>query len=86
MVILSPMKTAISIPDELFVEGERAARRLGWTRSELYREALRRFLREEGARTVTEALDAVYGAAAEESEVDPVLARMQSATLKPEEW
>ena len=86
MVILAPMKTAISIPDELFVEGERAARRLGWTRSELYREALRRFLREEDSRSVTEALDAVYGAAPEASELDPVLARMQSTSLEPEEW
>ncbi len=39
------MKTAISLPDELFDEGERFAQERGMTRSELYATALRDFLR-----------------------------------------
>lgn len=51
------MKTAISIPDELFERADALASRLGKSRSELYRDALTDFVarREPGA--VTRALD-----------------------------
>ncbi|MBA2349660.1 MAG: ribbon-helix-helix protein, CopG family [Solirubrobacterales bacterium] len=51
------MKTAISIPDELFERADALAARLGKSRSELYRDALTDFVarREPGA--VTRALD-----------------------------
>lgn len=45
LVILPVVKTAISLPDELFDEGERFAHEHGMTRSELYATALREFLR-----------------------------------------
>ena len=80
------MKTAISIPDELFIVAEDAAQRLGVSRSELYRRALREFLAEHDVRAVTEALDTVYGGRPEVSLVDPGLARLQLASLPDEEW
>ena len=40
------MKTAISLPDDLFQAVERLAKRLGVSRSELYRRAVRFFLRD----------------------------------------
>lgn len=80
------MKTAISIPDELFAAAEDAAQRLGVSRSELYRRALREFLAEHDVRAVTEALDAVYADRAEESRLDPGLAGLQLASLADEEW
>ena len=39
------MKTAISIPDRLFAEGEELAERLSLSRSALYRRALEAYLR-----------------------------------------
>jgi predicted transcriptional regulator len=53
------MKTAVSIPDELFRQADELARRLGKSRSEVYREALADYVarREPGA--VTRALDEV---------------------------
>lgn len=39
------MKTAISIPDRLFAEGEALAERLSLSRSALYRRALEAYLR-----------------------------------------
>jgi predicted transcriptional regulator len=53
----SGMKTAISIPDELFRKADELADRLGKSRSEVYREALADYVsrREPGA--VTRALD-----------------------------
>ena len=80
------MKTAISIPDELFAAAEDAADRLGVSRSELYRRALREFLAGPDVGAVTEALDAVYSKQPEESQLDPVLARLQLASLPHEEW
>ncbi len=80
------MKTAISIPDDLFTVAEDAAQRLGVSRSELYRRALREFLAEHDVRAVTEALDTVYSDRPEESLLDPVLGRLQLASLPDEEW
>ena len=38
------VKTAISVPDPVFEEGERLAARLGWSRSQLYATAVERFI------------------------------------------
>ena len=44
------MKTAVSIPDDLFAAAEKAAKRRGCTRSGLYAEALTAFLAREQPR------------------------------------
>ena len=53
------MKTAVSIPDEVFAEADRAAERLGWSRSQLYARAVGEFLERQGEDPVTAALDAL---------------------------
>lgn len=78
------MKTAVSIPDELFESAEGLARRLGMTRSELYAKALRDYLLEHGGEGITERLDEVYGA--EESALNPVVAKLQERSLPDDEW
>ncbi|MDP9410074.1 MAG: hypothetical protein M3P70_06140 [Actinomycetota bacterium] len=77
------MKTAVSIPDELFESAEGLARRLGMTRSELYAKALRDYLREHRGEGITERLDEVYGA--EESGLDPIVAALQERSLPKDE-
>jgi len=79
------MKTAISIPDELFAAAERVARRLGMSRSELYRVALARYLEHHEDAATTDQLDRVY-ASTGESRLDPVLDRLQRASLAREKW
>lgn len=69
------MKIAISIPDPLFEAADRAARRLGLSRSQLYARALERFLADDPDDEITARLDEVY--AAEVSTIDPALARAQ---------
>jgi predicted transcriptional regulator len=61
------MKTAVSIPDELFEKADALARRLGKSRSEVYREALADYVarREPGA--ITQALDALADDLAEDA-------------------
>jgi metal-responsive CopG/Arc/MetJ family transcriptional regulator len=77
------VKTAVSIPDALFEAADRAARRLGLSRSQLYARALERFLGEEPDDAVTARLDEVY--ATEDSAVDPLLAAAQRKAVT-EPW
>jgi len=53
------MKTAISLPDDLFAEADRLARRLSKSRSQLYREAVEEYLARHDPEEVTRALDRV---------------------------
>ena len=78
------MKTAISLPDELFNRAESLANRLGLSRSRLYAQALEDYIARHQARRVSERLDAVYGT--ESSTVAPSIVAAQSRVLKRSEW
>jgi metal-responsive CopG/Arc/MetJ family transcriptional regulator len=78
------MKTAISLPDPLFEAAEALAARLSMSRSQLYGAALEAYLRSHRDEGITERLNRLY--ADEPSELDPVIARIQSASLRREEW
>lgn len=52
------MKTAISIPDALFRDADQLAARLGWSRSQLYANAVREFIAQYDDDPVTAALNA----------------------------
>lgn len=65
------MKTAVSIPDDVFGDADRAASRLGWSRSELYTRALREFLQAQGDDPVTAALDELADELAQTSAPNP---------------
>jgi len=78
------MKTAISIPNELFDEAEDVADRLGLSRSQLYTRAVEAFLRQHKRKDVTRALNEVYSR--RNSRLDPVLEKMQYLSLPKEEW
>jgi len=53
------MKTAVSIPDDLFRRADEYATRSGKSRSELYREALADYLARRDPQAVTAALNAI---------------------------
>jgi predicted transcriptional regulator len=53
------MKTAISIPDDVFADAERLARELNQSRSQLYSRAVREYVARHSADSITAALDAV---------------------------
>lgn len=78
------MKTAISIPDEVFQSADELARRLGMSRSELYTTAVAEYIAEYRATGVRERLDQVYGATG--SELDDSILELQDASLPQEEW
>jgi len=51
------MKTAVSIPDDVFLGAERLARRTKKSRSQLFSDAVREYLARHAAEEVTEAMD-----------------------------
>ena len=53
------MKTAVSIPDEVFEEAERLASELQTSRSQLYSRALQEFVARHAPDRVTEAMNRV---------------------------
>lgn len=78
VVILSAVKTAISIPDALFHEADRFAKRRAMSRSELYTRAVKAYVRQE--ERVTEELNAVFEAG--DDGLDPLLQELQHRTLR----
>lgn len=78
------MKTAISLPDQIFEEAEALAQQLGMSRSELYTEALKAYLRRYNRERILSKLNAVYSK--EPSELDSVMAKMQFISLPREDW
>lgn len=78
------MKTAISLPEEIFGAAERHAKRIGVSRSRLYALALSEYLKNQQRNNVKEALDRVYSS--QPSGVDPVLDAMQKASMIREDW
>ena len=80
------VKTAISIPDSLFEEADRLAKTRGWSRSELYANAVTAYVKSERFSGVREKLDAVYGNNKEDSAIDPFLADAQARSLPREKW
>lgn len=59
--LYSALKTAISVPDETFARVERAASRLGVSRSEFFARAAERWLAELEDAGLTDAINAVLG-------------------------
>ncbi|MCC7291725.1 MAG: ribbon-helix-helix protein, CopG family [Phycisphaerales bacterium] len=90
------MKTAVSIPDDVYREAERLARRLQTTRSDVYRRALAEFVARHSPDRVTEALDQVcdrlvqqLGAPAQPGVHEPkdaFTAAAAAAILEKAEW
>jgi len=55
------MKTAISIPDDVFAQAERVAKRLGLSRSELFTKAVQAYMATRVEGNVTASYDAAFG-------------------------
>jgi metal-responsive CopG/Arc/MetJ family transcriptional regulator len=78
------MKTAISVPDELFESAEQFAQRQGMSRSELYATALRYYLHKHRSEGITQRLDEIYST--DDGVLDPAIARLQARSLPKDAW
>jgi len=77
------MKTAISIPDDLFADAERLASELKKSRSRLYSDAVREYVARHSAESVTDALDRVCDEVGSQSDFVRAAARR---TLERSDW
>ena len=75
------VKTAISVPDALFREADAYAERNGVSRSQLYCDAVAEYLAKRRREDITARLDEVLAEAP--NDLDPVIARMQAASIGP---
>ncbi len=78
------MKTAVSLPDDLFRLAEVAARRLRLSRSELYAKAIAEYLERREDNAITERLNEVYSR--RPAKLDSALHRAQLKSLKKDGW
>ena len=78
------MKTAISVPDDVFHKAERLARSAGRSRSEVYSAALREYVARHSPDDVVEALDRVIAEVGEGT--DPFVMTASRQTLESTEW
>ncbi len=77
------MKTAISIPDDLFEDAERLAASMQTSRSRLYCEAIREYVARHSPDAITDALNEVCD---REGTKDPFLDAAGRRTLERTEW
>jgi hypothetical protein len=78
------MKTAVSIPDDVFTQGERLARRLHTSRSGLYARALSDFIVQHDEDLVTTAMNRVLDEVGSDS--DDFSRRAARKALQHAEW
>lgn len=78
------MKTAVSIPDDLFEKTERLARRARKSRSQVFSEALREYVARHAPEEVTDALDRVAEAVGDAT--DEFASEAGRRTLGRTEW
>ncbi|HPR53660.1 MAG TPA: ribbon-helix-helix domain-containing protein [Deltaproteobacteria bacterium] len=73
------MKTTISIPDSVFKAAEKFAQRVGISRSQLFTDAVRKYLKDHENESVTKKLNKVYSK--ESSSLDPVAHHLQYLSI-----
>lgn len=78
------MKTAVSVPNEVYEQAEELAQRTGRTRSEIYSTALRDYLAHHQAVPVTAAMDQALGEI--DPQPDPFLDVVARGTMAEAEW
>ena len=78
------MKTAVSIPDDVFQGAERLARRTRKSRSQLFSDAIREYVARHAADEITDAMDRVC--ADIETAKDEFVSRAASRVLEKVEW
>jgi metal-responsive CopG/Arc/MetJ family transcriptional regulator len=78
------MKTVISLPDQVFAEADSLAREIGFSRNQLYAEAIKSYLQRHKRQKMMDSLNEIY--AREPSLIDPLMVKMQALSLPVEDW
>jgi hypothetical protein len=78
------MKTAISVPNDVFQLSERLSKKLRISRSAVFAMGVKKLGEEYDDEEITTKLNEYYGQ--ERAELDPVIVRMAALSLPKEEW
>ena len=78
------MKTAVSIPDDVFEKADRLARRTKKSRSRLFTDALREYVARHAPDEITDAMNRVVDDVGDQA--DPFVAAAARQILKRVEW
>ena len=79
------MKTAVSVPDRVFAEADRLAKRLKKSRSQVYAEAVAEYVARHDEDQVTERVNAALEAVGNPHQ-DPAMAEAVYRVLRDVEW
>lgn len=78
------MKTAISVPDEVFELSDRLAKKLKVSRSAVFAMGVKKLGEDFDGEEITRNLNAYYSK--NRAEIDPVIVQMAVLSLPKEEW
>jgi metal-responsive CopG/Arc/MetJ family transcriptional regulator len=80
------MKTAVSVPDDVFEKAERLAHREGRSRSEVYSTALREYVARHSPDEVTASIDSAIAQLGESASSDSFVRIAATRILGSSEW
>jgi len=80
------MKTAVSVPNDVFEKAERLAKREGRSRSDVYSSALREYVAHHSPDEVTASIDAALAELGNGAIPDEFVRAVAVATLRSTEW
>jgi metal-responsive CopG/Arc/MetJ family transcriptional regulator len=80
------MKTAISLPDDIFERATKQAAELGISRSEFFARAARRYLDDLAARSLTQQIDEALRAAGPDDSATAAAAAGRSRLARQDDW
>lgn len=80
------MKTAISIPDNLFRDAEVTAKQLGLARSQLYVKAIKEFIEHHNKDYITEKLNSLYSRQQNTEEISDIGVESLRKATENDSW
>lgn len=80
------MKTAVSVPNDVFEKAERLAKREGRSRSDVYSSALREYVARHSPDELTASIDAALGELGGAAISDGFVRAAAATTLRSTEW
>ncbi|MBF6604372.1 MAG: ribbon-helix-helix protein, CopG family [Chloroflexi bacterium] len=80
------MKTAVSVPDDVFERAERLARREGRSRSDVYSTALREYVARHAPDELTDAIDRSMAELDDDAITDTFVATAAAHVMASSEW
>ncbi len=82
------MKTAISIPDDIFLSAEKTAKKLGISRSQLFTKAIEEYIQNHSQEKITDKLNKIYTkrSVPSDNKISNISVNLLRESLKDDSW